>query len=46
MQCVCHPSSVDGERSTVYDLTLVGPGGRAEYEVTVDFRPEGARKPF
>ncbi len=29
-----------------YDLTLVGPGGRGEVEVTVDFRPEGERKPF
>ena len=29
-----------------WDLMLMGPGGRVEYEVTVDFRPKGEQKPF
>lgn len=29
-----------------YDLTLLGPGGRAEVELTIDFRPQDEQKPF
>jgi hypothetical protein len=29
-----------------YDVTLIGPGGRGEVTITVDYRPEGEQKPF
>ena len=29
-----------------YDVTLLGPGGRAEVGITLDYRPEGEQKPF
>jgi hypothetical protein len=29
-----------------YDLTLLGPGGRAEIELTVDYRPQEEQTPF
>lgn len=29
-----------------YDLTLIGPGGRAEVELTIDYRPPEEQQPF
>lgn len=29
-----------------YDLTLIGPGGRAEVELTIDYRPQEEQQPF
>ncbi len=29
-----------------YNLTLIAPGGRAEVELAIDYRPEGDQTPF